>query len=417
MFISWSCLWWLPMFSVKWRWVLQSAVCRAAVRFVSEKWRRPVRSTQRLLLPYRNLHYINGLSETCKQSHLTAIWFWGTFSHFLTSQPFDLPFCSVSLSLTDEDWDGDRETGRQRKREDAILFLPFLLPSKLLLCYWTCRLLPCHNHCKWDYSEHESDADFSSFSYMLRNDNCITRSSNSYIFNILRILPCFKDTVTALLTLFPLPLFSILSEYQCFSLVLLKTAILISVNWYFLLVWFAFLGAFVSSHTSWWSVFLTGKKMTIWVLPSVFNIIISFSLLTCMEFLFILVFKILSLDADLQTYSTVRQAFLSYCWLVDLLFWSFMCPHSFIFAFIVCSSGVIVKTNVKDHFSRCFLLGVSQYLVFISESSIHFMFICMTESEGAEIKVQIQLPMCKNQFSLCIYWNSPYVSTVFLDHI
>lgn len=157
--------------------------------------------------------------------------------------------------------------------------------------------------------------------------------------------------------------------------------------------------------------------MTIWVLPLVFNIIISFSLLTCMEFLFILVFKILSLDADLQTYSTVRQAFLSYCWLVDLLFWSFMCPHSFIFALIVCSSGVIVKTNVKDHFSRCFLLGVSQYLVFISESSIHFMFICMTESEGAEIKVQIQLPMCKNQFSLCIYWNSPYVSTVFLDHI
>lgn len=155
--------------------------------------------------------------------------------------------------------------------------------------------------------------------------------------------------------------------------------------------------------------------MTIWVLPSVFNMIIFFSLLTCMEFLFILDFKILSLDAVLQTYSTVLQAFLSYCWLVDLLFWSFMCSHLFIFAFIVCSSGVIVETNVKDHFSQCFLLGVSQYLVFISESSIRFMFICMTESEGAEIKVQIQLPMCKNQFSLCIYCNSPYVSTAFLD--
>lgn len=156
------------------------------------------------------------------------------------------------------------------------------------------------------------------------------------------------------------------------------------------------------------------KKMTLWVLPSVFNIIIFFLLLTCMEFLFILDFKILSLDAALQTYSTVLQAFLSHCWLVDLLFWSFMCPHSFIFAFIVCSSGVIVKANVKDHFSQCFRLGVSQYLVFISESSIHFMFTCTTESKGAEIKVQIQPPMCENQFSLCIYWNSPCVSTVFL---
>lgn len=163
-----------------------------------------------------------------------------------------------------------------------------------------------------------SNADFSSFSYLLRNDNSITRSSNSYISSILRILHCFKDSVTLLLALFPLPFSSHSPSANAFFLVLLKTAILISVNWHFLSVWFTFLRAFVSSHTSCIS---NWKKMTIWVLPSVFNIIISFSLLTCMEFLFILDFKILSLDAAVQTYSTVLQTFLSHCWLVDLLFY------------------------------------------------------------------------------------------------
>lgn len=118
MFISWSFLWWVPTFSVKWRCVLKSAMCKAAVRFVSEKWRLPARSTQRLLLSNRNLHYINGLWETCKQLHLTAICFWGTFSYFFTSQPFELPFCSLSLSLAEGiGMETERQGDRERERE------------------------------------------------------------------------------------------------------------------------------------------------------------------------------------------------------------------------------------------------------------------------------------------------------------
>lgn len=118
-FISWSFLWWVPTFSVKWRCVLKSAMCKAAVRVVSEKWRLPVRSTQRLLLSNRNLHYINGLWETCKQLHLTATWFWGTF--FLFSYfpalwtAHSAPFLLVWLKGIG--METERQGDRERERE------------------------------------------------------------------------------------------------------------------------------------------------------------------------------------------------------------------------------------------------------------------------------------------------------------